>query len=753
MHHKTPQTTAATGAAAALITPPSPPPIPDHQLLAPIGQGAYGQVWLARNVLGTFRAVKIVYRRTFSDDRPYEREFAGIKHFEPVSRMHPGLVNVLHVGRSDPLGCFYYVMEVADDRTRGQDIELQHYWPKNLRSELAERKRLPAEECLTLAHSLVSALGFLHEHGLIHRDVKPSNVIFIRGQPKLADIGLVTDLSDEATAVGTDGYVPPEGPGSAAADLYSLGKLLYEISTGFDRTRFPSLPTRLHEFPDASLLARLNHVILRACEPKTRRRFRSAKEMESALEAAVRGEVVEAPNVPAHSVAVLPFVNMSPDQENEYLSDGITEDLTTALAQVKGLRVAGRSSAFSFKGKSCDARDVGERLGVRAIVEGSVRKSGQQLRITAQLIDAQDGCCLWSERYDRQMREVFELQDEISRAIVAALKVKLAPGEGELVRASTASTQAYQLYLQGRYEWTLRGGHLNKALHYFELALLEDPQYALAYTGVADCWNLFGFYTQMAPREAYPRAKAAALKAVQLDPNLAEAHNSLGLSYLMFDWDWRQATKEFARALEINPAYSPARYWQASFYSAAGRHAEAIAEDLRGIELDPLSAVMRAHMAWTYLHARKFERALEEARRALELDPQFILPHWVLGRALMETGDLAGAVPQFQKLLASPSLDSWGIAWIGYVSARSGRPEQAEQAIAQLGEIAQSRYVRPYWFALLQLSLGRLEECFVALQKCIDERDAWIGWLKCDPSFDSLQHDSRLQRLWPHLGL
>lgn len=730
-----------------------PPPIPDHELLACIGKGAYGQVWLARNVLGTPRAVKIVYRCSFSDDRPFEREFAGIKHFEPVSRMHPGLVNVLHVGRSDSLGCFYYVMEIADDRQNAEKVDPQTYCPKTLRSELSRRGRLPAEECLSLGQLLISALGYLHEHGLIHRDVKPSNVIFVRGAPKLADIGLVTDMSDEATAVGTEGYLPPEGPGTAAADLYSLGKLLYEISTGLDRTHFPSLPSRLYEYPDAAVLARLNQVVLKACDPKPRKRFRSAQEMDLALRGAVRGEILQSTEPPAQSVAVLPFVNMSPDQENEYLSDGITEDLTTALAQVKGLRVAGRSSAFSFKGKSMDVRDIAERLGVRTIVEGSVRKSGQQLRISAQLLDAYDGCCLWSERYDRQMREVFELQDEISRAIVGALKLKLAAGERELVKAPTASTQAYQLYLQGRFFWSLRGGHLKKALHYFELALLEDPKYALAFTGVADCWNLLGFYTDVAPREAFPCARDAALQAVQLEPNLAEAHNSLGFSRLMYDWDWRLAMKEFGRALEINPGYTPARYWLASLYSAAGRHEDAIAEDLKALEMDPVSVVLRSHLGWTRLHARQYERAIEDAGQALAIDPQFLVAHWVLGRAYMEIGAGEKAIAELKQLLAFPPLDTWAIAWLGQTYARTGHPEKALEALEQLQSIAKERYVRAYWFAVLNLALGRVDACFAALQQCVEERDAWVGWVKCDPCFDILKNDPRLAHIWKQVGL
>ena len=260
-----------------------PPPIPDHELIGCVGRGSYGEVWLARNVMGTFRAVKIVSRQRFDHDRPFEREFAGIQKFEPVSRTHPGLVSVLHVGRNLEAGYFYYVMEVADDRQAGPSITAASYTPRTLRSEIAQKGWLPVEECLQIGLHLAAALGHLHAHGLVHRDIKPSNIIFVKGVPKFADIGLVTEAGEKVTYVGTEGYIPPEGPGSPAADLYSLGKVLYEISMGKDCERFPELPSQLREMQEAPQLIRLNAVILKACEHDVRKRFRSAEEMRAAL--------------------------------------------------------------------------------------------------------------------------------------------------------------------------------------------------------------------------------------------------------------------------------------------------------------------------------------------------------------------------------------------------------------------------------------------------------------------------------------
>lgn len=265
-------------------TLPDPRPIvPDHDLVRKVGRGSYGEVWLARNVMGSFRAVKVVYRASFDSERPYERELSGLQKFEPVSRTHPGLVSILHIGRNVADGYFYCVMEVADDSARGQAIEPETYQPRTLAGEAGKRGRLPLAECLDLGLALAAALGQLHSQGLVHRDVKPSNIIFVNGLPKLADIGLVTQIGSKATLVGTEGYLAPEGPGSAGADLYSLGRVLYEISLGQSQEQFPELPTRLRDLPDAAGLMSLNAVVLKACDPQPGKRFRSAAELRTAL--------------------------------------------------------------------------------------------------------------------------------------------------------------------------------------------------------------------------------------------------------------------------------------------------------------------------------------------------------------------------------------------------------------------------------------------------------------------------------------
>jgi len=264
--------------------------VPDHELIRSIGTGSYGLVWLARSLTGTFRAVKIISRASFSNERPFEREFAGIQKFEPISRTHPGLVNILHVGRNSAGGYFYYVMELADDIGTGAAVNPESYCPRTLSGEIHRQGRLPIKECLEISVSLAAALGHLHQQGLVHRDIKPSNIIFVNGRPKFADIGLVTDISEKATCVGTEGYIPPEGPGSPSADLYSLGKVMYQISMGKGPDEFPELPTNLRELPEASALMRLNQIVLKTCDRTASKRFQSAEQMLAALTTLARQE-------------------------------------------------------------------------------------------------------------------------------------------------------------------------------------------------------------------------------------------------------------------------------------------------------------------------------------------------------------------------------------------------------------------------------------------------------------------------------
>jgi len=441
------------------------------------------------------------------------------------------------------------------------------------------------------------------------------------------------------------------------------------------------------------------------------------------------------------SVAVLPFVNMTADRENEYLSDGITEDLITALSQVKGLRVPASTSMFGFKGRKLDIAQIGAQLGVATVLEGSLRRSGNKLRITAKLINAADSCPLWSERYEREMADLFVIQDEISRAIVQALKVRLIPErDAPLVKAPTESTEAYQLYLKGRHFWTQRGEGLKKGLHYFELALLEDPQYALAYAGLADSYLLLGYYGYLPPKEAFPKGKTAALRCLGLNDDLAEGHCSLGYVSFLYDWDAAAAEKSFKRAIELNPNYITAHYWYSSCLLGLGKNEEALAGDYRALQNDPMSVLTNAHFAWTLVGLRQYDKALTQLQKTLELYPDFAIAHRLRGQCFAQQGRNPEAIESFQKAVTLSRRNPSMLAWLAFACGLAGRNGDGEKILVELHEESKTTHVRALLFALAAAGLGQREKALTWLQQAYHERDFWMQWLAIDAAFDSL-HD------------
>jgi TolB-like protein/class 3 adenylate cyclase/Tfp pilus assembly protein PilF len=457
---------------------------------------------------------------------------------------------------------------------------------------------------------------------------------------------------------------------------------------------------------------------------------------------------------PQKSIAVLPFVNMSSDRENEFLSDGISEDLLNALAGIEGLHVVARTSCFAFKGRSEDIRKIGEALGVETVLEGSVRKAGDKLRITAQLINVADGFRLWSQRFDREMQDVFAIQDDITRAIMAALKLRLVGrADQSLVKLQTTSTEAYELYLKGRFFWNQRGIGLKKALHYFELALIEDPDYALALSGLADTYSLLSWYGYSPPAEVIPKAIAAAKRALQLDPQLAEAHTSLGFCLLCQDCDWTGAEREFRRAIELNVRTVPARYWLGWLHSCVGNHDAAIEHCRQAVELEPFSPIAHTFFGWMYYHAGKLAEAEQELHKVIELDERFVFGMWFLGRVYVAAGkrDLA-----FAALVKAEEMSS-GAAWtrcmLGHAWAVFGEPAKAKEVLADLQDLNKYPYARAIGIALPLLGLGDHDQALTWLERGCNDRDVWALMMKVDPIYAGLRTDTRFVSLLSKMGL
>ena len=517
-------------------------------------------------------------------------------------------------------------------------------------------------------------------------------------------------------------------PGPAGQPAHQSGSI-----DQLHRAHAASLPRRPAELV-ADLDPAVERAIRHSLQKDPRQRPASARAVAEALVARETPSPAQPPPESSPegqpSLAVLPFVNMNADHENEFLSDGISEDLIMALSRLKDLRVPARTSSFAFKGKNEDIRRIGQLLNVETVLEGSVRKSGNRLRVTAQLVKVCDGFHLWSERYDREMKDVFDIQDDISRAIVAALEVQLGgQADANLVRPQTASMEAYELCVKGRGHWIQRGLGLKKGVHYFELALLEDPNYALAWSGLADAYFMLGIYDLLPFREGLAKAKTAAEKAVALDDNSAEAHCSLGVVLGWCDWDWHGSERHLLKALELNPNCTPARYWYGWLMVHKGRDQESIAQNRRAVEGDPLSKLAHAYLGMSFNSLRLFAEAIPPLRRSLELDPNFAFSHWQLGRAYWFLGDREAALVELHRAVElSGQVTAFCLSTLGQALALSGEVGQARQIQRELAERTIPAPTRPYYLSHLHAALGDNDLAFAALEQALDEREFFLAW-------------------------
>jgi adenylate cyclase len=453
------------------------------------------------------------------------------------------------------------------------------------------------------------------------------------------------------------------------------------------------------------------------------------------------------------SIAVLPFVDLSQGKDQEYFCDGISEEILDALAKVEGLRVVARTSSFSFKGKNADVSEIAQKLNVRNVLEGSLRREGSKIRISAQLIDTRDSSHLWSETYERELQDVFAMQDEITRAIVDALKIKLAVA---LPIHKKPNTEAYDLYLKGRYFLNRKTeADAKRAIDYFQQALAKDPNDALAYAGLSDSYSSLVFPLGAAvPREAMSKAKEAALHALAIDNALGEAHASLAYLTFFYDWDWPAAEREFKQAIELNPNNADTHHWYSHYLMGQGRIEESLTQSKRALELSPFDILFNVHLAWHYLYARQYDQALDQIQKTVEMDENFAQCYPWLGLILEQQGRYAEAIAAFQKAISLfPGGSSIAEAELAHTYAVSGNREAAQKIIAELQELAKSKYVSSYQIAAIYAGLGDKDQAFVWLEKAYEERSDGLVNLRAEQRFDSLRSDPRFKDLARRLGL
>jgi eukaryotic-like serine/threonine-protein kinase len=455
------------------------------------------------------------------------------------------------------------------------------------------------------------------------------------------------------------------------------------------------------------------------------------------------------------SIAVLPFEDLSQAKNNEYLCDGISETLINSLTNIEGLWVPARTSAFSFKGKTQDIREIGQKLGVENVLEGSVQVAGDNLRVTARISNVHDNRQVWSEIYNQKMADLFAIQDDIAKAIVTALKIELLGEKGApIVKNYTENLEAYRLYLQGRNFWNKRGQYISKSIDYFEKAIETDPNYALAYTGLSDAYDVLGSNGLWLAEKAYPKAKAAALKALEIDNNLAEAHTSLAAIMKEYDWDFVGSEKEFKLAIELNPGYATSHQWYGELLSALDRHEEAINESQIARNLDPLAPKINASVGVCLYYARRYGQAVEELNKTLEVDPNIFTIHEVLGFAYEAMGKYENAVKCYFRAIELSGGFKDPEADLAGCYAFMGKREEARKLLNNIVEYSKRNYVSSVQIALVFASLGEKDQAFAWLEKAYRERDPYlIECLKNHHRFDSLRSDPRFTELLRKIGL
>jgi len=717
-----------------------------------LGSGGMATVYLAEDLKHRRKvAVKVL--------RPELAALLGPERFsreiEIAARLnHPHIVSLYDSGEAE--GFLFYVMPCIEG--------------ESLRQRLRREKQLSIEEALRLTLQVAAALHYAHGRNLVHRDIKPENILLHEGEAMVADFGVAwaaNTAGDRLTAtglsLGTPEYMSPEQAAGDAvdgrSDLYSLGCVLYELLAGEPPyTGINAQAVIAKRFTDPLPGVRrlrptvplgVEQALMRALALVPADRFESAEAFAKALTAPAAAQ----PKL--RSVAVLPFLNFSADPENEFFADGITEDVIAHLSKIRSLKVISRTSVMPFRKREQSLREIGAKLGVATLLEGSVRRAGSRVRIVAQLIDAETDRHLWAETYDRDLTDIFTIQTDVALKIAAALEAELSPEERRQIRKEpTQNLEAYQQYVLGKncmVRWTQEG--VEKGLKHLEQAVARDPNYALAYAMKAYAYvdSATGVAGALPPEEAFGEAKAAVARALAIDSGLAEGHAVLGYLKIACDYDWAGGEEELKRAIELNPNSGEAYDFYGLMLAAQERYDEAIEMQRRAHEVDPLAH--RMDIATTYLRARRYDQALQAVTRVLQDDPHFALAHATLGWAHLLSGRPEEGLASLQKALSISPESSMYLGQLGEAYGLTGRNSEAREVLQRLEELSKERYVSPYHIAYVYTGLGDHDRAMDMLERAYNERAGAIFGIKGSFLFTPLREHPRFKALLKKMNL
>ena len=738
-----------------------------YRLERELGQGGMATVFLARDL----KYEREVAVKVLRPDLAAEIGAARFLHeIQIAARLHHP--HILPLYDSDQAGgLVYYVMPYIEGET--------------LRLRLVRERQLPVGDAIQIAREVADALSYAHNAKVVHRDIKPANILLDSGHALVADFGIARAIGDSPSltskgqVIGTPTYMSPEQiEGSehldGRSDIYSLGCVLFEMLVGQPPFRgstvtaiianrlsspIPSPRTFRELVPDA-----VDAAVRKAMATLPADRFSTAAQFAEALGTSATTAIavgaahamVEEISSSTKSVAVLPFENMSTDPENEYFSDGITDDIIAQLSKISALKVISRTSSMQYKKTSKKIAAIAEELGVGAILEGSVRRAGPRARIVVHLVDPKTEKHLWGDTFDRQLTDIFEVQSEVAQQITGALSLALSPEEKSRVeKKATGDAEAYNLYLLGRFhvnKWS--GVDVQKAIEHFQEAIAKDPGYALAYAGLADAYELLSIgFGSKPPVEYLAQAKSMALKALEMDDTLAEAHTSLAYARWLGDLDWSGAEREFKRALELKSSYVMAHEWYAEYLAALGRHDDALAAIKRAQQLDPLSVPVNRAVGWVVYFSRQYDRAIDELRKTLGMDRDFLGARIVLWWALIAKGAHEEAISDIRAEVERPGLRTMKKLMLGYAYASAGYKEEASGILWELESKLAGESRLALLSALLFAAMESNDRAFEQLERAYQIREPGLMFLRVAPWADPLRSDRRYEALVNRLGL